>query len=85
MSQRGTIDGCDSNGSVLWAGGGGGLLSTQDGNKDSTFSAVALTIRFKKRGKAVLGRNKPSGPFGDHGNRSENVKRPPSSSKPGRF
>lgn len=71
MSQRGTLDGSDSNGSGLWE-----TAVNPRREQGQHVSVVALTIKFKKKGEAVLDRNKPSGPLEDHGNRCENVKRP---------
>lgn len=71
MSQTGILDGCDSNGSVLW-----GSAVNPRREQGQPVSVVALTIKLKKKGEAVLDRNKPLGPLEDHGNRSENVKRP---------
>lgn len=65
--------------------GGGGLLSTQDGNKDSTFSAVALTIRFKKRGRQCLGQEQTLGTFRRPWQPQRKCQTSPKLFKPGKF
>lgn len=58
MSQTGILDGCDSNGSVLW-----GSAVNPRREQGQHVSVVALTIKFKKKRGGSVGQEQTLGTF----------------------